>query len=466
MPVGTDLVLAATVVVIVTAATGGLWYRRSVRRRRERRRWGLWDLFPGQEHRPRAAVIANPTKLKNREALRSSIDAIGLEQGYAPSLWWETSKTDPGSGQTTAALQEEVNLVFAFGGDGTARAVAATLAGSRTPLALLPAGTGNLLARNLQIPVGHQDEAIALGFSGQERRIDVGRAEVDRSGEDEIPRRETFLVMAGLGFDAEIMASVEPGMKKRMGWWAYVVAGARLIRGRQTKVTLYLDDEPPVRRRIRTVVVGNCGSLTGGIHLLPDASPDDGWLDVVAISPRGIVGWAAVTASVASRMRRGHPLVERFRCRRVEIRAETPLHVQLDGDPTGRARVLRTSVDPGALLIRTPRRPTEVSRESGTGADIEGSPDPETGPDHGNGIMDSARLPTSSGPAVAQRHHFPWPVRPREAEPARRIGHVSPTPVPRTREHGKHVTGFRGGEHRCANTGLGHPDEVDSPDPR
>lgn len=369
MSLGTDLILAATVISIVIAIAGALWRRHSVHRRLETRRRGLRNLFPGPEHRPRAAVIANATKIRDRNALRSSIDIIGAEQGYAPSLWWETTKDDTGSGQAKAALWEDVDLVFAFGGDGTVREVATALAGSMTPLALLPAGTGNLLARNLQIPVGHWDEAIALGFSGSERRIDVGRAEVDRSGEDEIPRRETFLVMAGLGFDAEIMASVEPGLKKRMGWWAYVVAGARLVRGPQTKVTLYLDDEPPVRRRIRTVVVGNCGSLTGGIQLLPDARPDDGWLDVVAISPRGVVGWAAVTASVVSRMRRGHPLVERFRCQQVEIRAETPVHMQLDGDPAGRARVLRTAVDPGALLVRAPRRSTEFSQTSVTETD-------------------------------------------------------------------------------------------------
>jgi diacylglycerol kinase family enzyme len=101
------------------------------------------------------------------------------------------------------------------------------------------------------------------------------------------------------------------------------------------------------------VIVGNCGELTGGVRLMPDAQVDDGWLDVVVVAPRGVAGWAAVTGTVLMRSRLGHPVVEHFRCRRIEVRAEQPLHVQLDGDPVGEARVLGTRVDPSALVIRT-----------------------------------------------------------------------------------------------------------------
>ena len=128
-----------------------------------------------------------------------------------------------------------------------------SLAGTDVPLGLLPAGTGNLLARNLPVPHADLDAALAVALTGPTRRIDVGRAEIDVSGEDEAPRGETFLVMAGLGFDAEVMASVEHGLKERMGWWAYVVAGVRNLRGRQTRVTLRLDERgagaaPPAQR--------------------------------------------------------------------------------------------------------------------------------------------------------------------------------------------------------------------------
>ncbi|MEJ2577766.1 MAG: diacylglycerol kinase family protein, partial [Kineosporiaceae bacterium] len=301
---------------------------------------------------PRVAVIANPTKVDDGEGRRAWLKRASAEAGFGPPLWLETTVDDPGTGQAREAGRSGAAAVFVYGGDGTVRAVATGLSGTDVPIALIPAGTGNLLARNLNIPVIFPDAAATIGFTGRVRHIDVGRAEVDVSGADVAPRRETFLVMAGLGFDAEVMASVEPKLKRTFGWWAYVVAGARLVRGRQTKVALYLDGRPPMHRRIRSVVVGNCGELTGGIRLLPDAQVDDGWLDVVAVSPRNVVGWAAVTASVLSGSRRGHPLVERYRCRRVEIRAEKPLHMQLDGDPAGRARVLRVDIDRLALSVK------------------------------------------------------------------------------------------------------------------
>jgi diacylglycerol kinase family enzyme len=297
-------------------------------------------------------VVANPTKIPDIDGEIEWLEERSLELGWARPVWLETTRDDPGVGQARVALRAGAHAVLAYGGDGTVRHVASALTGSGVPLGLLPAGTGNLLARNLAVPFTDLDAALAVALTGLERAIDVGRAEVDVSGEDHPPRAETFLVMAGLGFDAEVMASVEHRLKERVGWLAYVVAGARRLRGRQTRVLLRLDDEEPVRRRLRSVIVGNCGELTGGVRLMPEAKIDDGWLDVVVVAPRGVVGWIGVTGAVLTRSRWGHPVVEHFRCRRVEVAAEDPLHVQLDGDPAGMARVLRAVVDPAALVIR------------------------------------------------------------------------------------------------------------------
>ncbi len=356
LPFGAGLTQGVVLVAVLLLALG-LW----AMVRRERRPTAA--ARPSGERRaaaddlPWVAVIANPTKVDDVEGRKAWIKRVGAEHGLAPPLWLHTTAEDPGPGQARAALAAGAHAVLAYGGDGTVRAVAAELAGTDVPLGLLPAGTGNLLARNLGLPLGDLDAALDTALGGGERRIDVGRAELDVSGEDEPPRREAFLVMAGLGFDAEVMASVEPRLKRRVGWWAYVVTGARLIRGQQTRVTLVLDDGPVLHRRIRTVIVGNCGELTGGIRLFPDALVDDGWLDVVVVSPRGVVGWAAVTAAVLSGSRRGHPVVEQHRCRRVEIRAEKPLQTQIDGDPAGEARVLRARVDPLSLVVRAAARP-------------------------------------------------------------------------------------------------------------
>lgn len=307
------------------------------------------------EELPWVVVVANPTKVDSVPARRNWVEQASAQHGLGTPIWLETTVEDPGLGQADTAVEIGAHAVLAYGGDGTVRSVASRLAGSAVPLGLLPSGTGNLLARNLGIPVNDLDTALAIALAGQNRKIDVGRVALDLPSQPDIPvRRETFLVMTGLGFDAEVMASVEPRLKERVGWWAYVVAGARLLRGPQTKITIEMDDGQVLHRRIRSVIVGNCGELTAGLQLLPDARPDDGWLNMVTVAPRGIVGWAAVIAAVLSGSRRGHPIVEHFRCRQVNIRAEKPLPVQVDGDPSGSAQTMSVSLEPFALIVRTP----------------------------------------------------------------------------------------------------------------
>jgi diacylglycerol kinase (ATP) len=301
---------------------------------------------------PRAAVVVHAIKVTDTDARRRRIEAASQQLGWAPPDWRETTALDHGRGQAQEALDAGADTVIAFGGDGTARVVADVLCRTGVPLGLLPAGTGNLLARNLDIPPNRLEQALEIALTGQDRSIDVGRAEIDLSGSDPEPVRETFLVMAGLGFDAEVMAAVDPVLKERVGWWAYVVAGLRRLRGRRTLVSLTVDDAAPVQRRVRAVVIGNCGTLTAGIPLMPSATVDDGWLDVVIVSPRNMMSWLAVSATVITRTK--HSAVEHLRCRSVEITAERPLHVQLDGDTAGTAKVLRASVDPLALIVRVP----------------------------------------------------------------------------------------------------------------
>jgi diacylglycerol kinase family enzyme len=300
------------------------------------------------------AVVANPTKIDNLAATAVLFAQACAQADLDPPAWHRTTIDDPGHGQTRAALARGASAVVAYGGDGTVRAVAAELAGSEVPLGVIPAGTGNLLARNLTLPLTDVDEALSVALGQNQRRVDVVRVEVDVSGEDDDPHRDTFCVMAGIGFDAEVMASVAPQLKERVGWWAYLLAGARKITGNRTRVTLRLDDDQVLHRQVRSVIVGNCGELTGGVRLMPSAAVDDGWLDVAVVTPRGVVGWGAVIATVLTGSRRDHPVVQHLRCRRIEIRAERPLHVQLDGDPVGTARALRAAVRPGALVVRCP----------------------------------------------------------------------------------------------------------------
>jgi len=300
---------------------------------------------------PQAAVVVHSVKVDDQDARRHQIEVLCGQLGWRTPIWLETTAEDPGRSQTRQAIDSGASVVIAFGGDGTARVVAEILAGTDIPMGLLPAGTGNLLARNLGIPPSRLESSLNIALTGRERTIDVGQVEIGATM-DEAPRREAFLVMAGLGFDAEVMAGTAAHLKEKLGWAAYLVAGASRLRGRRTAVTLQVDDGPVQQRKIRAIVVGNLGMLQGGIQLMPGALPDDGLLDVIVVSPRSILGWLSVTSAVITR--RGHATVEHFRCRTIEVRAEKPLHAQLDGDTAGTAQLLRAGVDPLALLIRVP----------------------------------------------------------------------------------------------------------------
>ncbi|MGH3771832.1 MAG: diacylglycerol/lipid kinase family protein [Pseudonocardiaceae bacterium] len=297
--------------------------------------------------RPLPAVVINPNHVSDLATLHTQIASVCMELGWAAPLWLPTTIENPGGAQARTALAAGAHVVLACGGDGTIRHVAHVLAGTGTPLGLLPIGTANLLARNLAMARNDPAHATRIALSGTNRAIDVGRVLIDDRAEEQV-----FLVMAGVGFDAAIMAGASHKLKTRLGALAYFVSGARALSAPRTPITLAVDGrvEPP--HQVRTVVVGNCGKLLAGLVLLPAAKLDDGLLDVVSIGPKTILGWVAVTARVLARRRRGHQIVRHWQGRTIILSAETPQPAQLDGDPVGDMRAMRMRIDPGALLVR------------------------------------------------------------------------------------------------------------------
>jgi diacylglycerol kinase family enzyme len=307
----------------------------------------------------RAALIVNPTKVESVGVLRDRLAVAAARLGWAVPDVVETTVADPGYGQARQALADGVDVVCVLGGDGTVRAVAQVMAGSGTPMGLLPGGTGNLLARNLTVPTTDVVHALEVALTGRNRHVDLGwvtvaRPEPDEGRPPEEPGDEprAFAVMAGLGFDATIMDETSEELKAKVGWAAYVASGFRNLRGARFKAQLRVDDGEPVTRRARTVLVGNCGKLTGGIVLMPDAEVDDGVLDVVAITPKGLPGWARVAAHVLRRRGDDHAQLDRWRGQRIRVRVEEPQQVQLDGDVIGEATEMLVEVRPRALIVR------------------------------------------------------------------------------------------------------------------
>ncbi|MRJ75582.1 phosphatase PAP2 family protein [Aeromicrobium sp. SMF47] len=297
--------------------------------------------------RRRAAVVLNPAKVGDVEEFKARVRMVADLNGWSEPSWYETSIEDPGRGQARAALEEGVDLIIAAGGDGTVRTVCQEVARTGVAVGVLPHGTGNLLARNLGIPLNARD-ALDVAFGGQDRAIDLAVLETDTG------HHTTFLVMAGLGMDAAIMTGVNDQLKSKVGWLAYFVSGVKAARFPAMKVQISVDGGEPRKFRARTVVVGNVGFLQGGIPLLPDAQIDDGLLDVVVIAPKRFIGWLAIIVRVVGRQKRTNERLDRLTGQKVVIKAEKPVPMQLDGDPVGDGQTITAEVQPGVLLVRVP----------------------------------------------------------------------------------------------------------------
>jgi diacylglycerol kinase (ATP) len=293
----------------------------------------------------RCAVIYNPTKVSDK--FHALVEDSLQRNGWSSTLWLETSAEDPGRAMTRQAVAEQVDLVIGAGGDGTIRYVADGLAHTGIRMGLVPAGTGNLLARNLDLPL-EEVEAIEVALGGQVRQMDLVRITVD----DRAP--EHFAVMAGIGIDAMIMDETDEDLKDKVGSAAYFVAAGKAVGRVPVRMTVQLDNNRPVRRHAMLCVIGNVGTLRGNLTLIPGASPDDGLLDLYIASPRRFRHWAKLALRLITRRPKKDDQVDQHMGKRVRIKIHGKDNYQLDGDVVGESTTLDAEIQPGALTICVP----------------------------------------------------------------------------------------------------------------
>jgi diacylglycerol kinase (ATP) len=313
----------------------------------------------------RAAVVYNPIKV-DLDVLRASVAREESMAGWLETLWLSTCEDDPGQGPATEAVEAGATLIIAAGGDGTVRAVAEGMRHSSLPLALLPAGTGNLLARNLDLTLDDVDHAVHTAFTGQDRPIDLGIVEIGRP--DGSTTEHAFLVMAGLGLDAKMLANTDDDLKKRAGWLAYAKALSATLRDKNELRFRYTLNQGAERSiRAHTIIVGNCGALPANIMLLPDAAVDDGEFDVILLRPEGFIGWVQIFVKVLwengvlRRTRAGRALLTKevsalryVKAKDLTVVLEREEEIELDGDGFGVATGFHSWVDEGGITIRVP----------------------------------------------------------------------------------------------------------------
>lgn len=284
--------------------------------------------------------MVNPTKVQDLPRLRQQVDATFADAGWKPPIWFETTPEDAGFGQTRAAVTQGASVVVACGGDGTVRECARAVSQTDVALAVLPTGTGNLLANALALPMDPVG-AIRAVTGGRRQRIDVGDVE-----------GKTFLVMAGMGFDAEMVGDASERLKARFGIAAYVWSALRRLLERPIAVSVHLDDKPPLFRYARCVVVGKVGRLPGGIPLM-EVAADDGELGVAILTANSIRHWLKIVWAIITRRVRV-PRLETYRAKRVSIDARVVQRREIDGDEIAPGKTMLVNVVPGALILCGP----------------------------------------------------------------------------------------------------------------
>jgi diacylglycerol kinase (ATP) len=288
----------------------------------------------------RVAVVAHAGKstggglLELRRALEDA--------GVGDPLWYEVPKSRKAPKQVRRALDEGAELVFAWGGDGTVQRCVDVLAGTGVPLAIVPAGTANLLATNLGIPTDIA-AAVRTGLEGTRRTIDVGRLNGER-----------FAVMAGCGLDAAMIRDADGGLKDRVGRIAYVWTGARNVAASPFRAKIRVDGTSWFDDRASCVLVGNVGKLFAGVRAFEDARPDDGMLELGVVTADGPVEWARTVARTAVGKAEASPFVHVTRAHSIDVTLDRKVLYEVDGGDRDKTKSLEIETEPGAIEICVP----------------------------------------------------------------------------------------------------------------
>ena len=296
--------------------------------------------FDAATKRGTVAVVAHSAKTLGGglSELREALAAAGVVE----PLWFEVPKSRMAPKRVRDAIKAGARLIFVWGGDGTVQRCIDAMVGSRAALAILPAGTANLFASNLQIPKNIR-EAVAIGISGQRHNYDVGQV-----------NGEHFAVMAGAGLDALMIRDADRSLKDRFGRAAYILTGVRNVTAAPVKTRVRLDGRKWFNGKASCVLVGNVGKIMGNIAAFPDARPDDGILEVGVVTAQSRWQWSRTLARTAAGNAPSSPFVETARGKKIDVRFGKAIPYELDGGARKSTKRLKIKVRPDAITVCVP----------------------------------------------------------------------------------------------------------------
>jgi diacylglycerol kinase (ATP) len=293
------------------------------------------------------AVIAHERKVLGA-GLAELREALA-DAGYGDPLWYQVPKSKKAPAKVAEAVEAGADVILVWGGDGTVQRCVDRLVelgvAAEVVVGILPAGTANLLAHELGVPIDLRG-AVDVALSGRTRLLDVGRV-----------NGEHFLVMAGTGFDALMIKEADKDLKGRFGRLAYLWTGAHSLGEALVYAEVSVDGEPWFAGATSCVLTANTGRLVGGVRAFPEAAPDDGLLEVGVVRARTRRQWFRVLVRTVVGRAASSPLVETTRGREVRVQLDHELPFELDGgdrkpadrlDIEVRHHAVRVAVPPGA----------------------------------------------------------------------------------------------------------------------
>jgi diacylglycerol kinase (ATP) len=263
-------------------------------------------------------------------------------QGVPDPIWHEVPKSRKAPKQVKRALEEGANLILAWGGDRMVQRCIDALRGSKAALAIVPAGTANLFAANLEIPQDIE-QAVRIGLHGRRRKLDVGTMNGER-----------FAVMAGAGFDAQMIRQADAGLKDRIGRVAYVWTGMNELGRKPFEAKIKVDGSTWFDGKASSILFGNFGKLFAGVDAFEDARPDDGELELGVVTADGMLEWARTIARTAAGSSHASPYVQVTRVKKAKITFDRKVLYELDGGEREKVKKLDVEVEPGAIEVCVP----------------------------------------------------------------------------------------------------------------
>jgi YegS/Rv2252/BmrU family lipid kinase len=283
------------------------------------------------------AVIAHAGKSMGGglEELRQALERAGV----ADPLWSEVPKSRYAPERVEKALAEGAETIFVWGGDGMVQRCVDVIADTGVRLAILPAGTANLFASNLDIPddIG---EAVHVGLNGREKKLDLGKM-----------NGEHFAVMAGAGLDARMIRDADGGPKDKYGRIAYIWAASRNLRVDPFEARIEVNGDLWYEGDASCLLIGNVGTLFGGIEAFESASPEDGQLELGVTQAESLGQWARTVARTAIGSVSQSPFVQATKAKKIDVKFDRKVLYELDGGERKKVKRLKVKVKPEALTV-------------------------------------------------------------------------------------------------------------------